>query len=90
MEQADEHRKRLMTDEDVAAIVAGLRSADSHCRYSVTPEEMSRLMANVSRWNDILDSGSKTAGTTLIVILITGLTGLLVAGFWSRIKGLGG
>jgi len=78
---------RNFTDGDLAALVNALHSVDHRCRYDVPPEELREMIRFVRNWNQALENGKGTIVTTILVLLVTGLVGLLGMGTYLKIKG---
>lgn len=78
---------RNLTDADIMAVVSALKSVNEHCRYDIAPEEMKEVVRFVKNWNAALERGQTTMWTTILVLVITGLFGLLGLGAWARLKG---
>lgn len=77
---------RTMTDADIAAIVQAFK-ADHTCRYTIDPDELSEAVRFFRNINDILEDSKRTIRKTFLIIIITGICGLTLLGFWTKLRG---
>jgi len=74
---------RKLSDEDIQAIMVAIHSVDHprNCRFSqTTPEDMEEAIEFFRTFNTAWNESKSTIRKTLIVILVTFISGMMGAG----------
>lgn len=79
--------ERILTDADVAAIVAAMQRQDAHCRYDVDPSELAEAMRFFKAFNAALEDSKRTVRNALLKLFVAGVCILLGLGALARLKG---
>lgn len=86
--QPDRRVRRHLTDEDLEAVVRAVAKIAEHrpCQFAGTdPRAMEEAIKFYKSMNKILEDSKGVAGKTLIVLIVTGLFGILVSGIIAAI-----
>ena len=79
---------RMLTDEDVAAIVAGIKESAGHtCRFEeIEEKDLKASVEFYKHFNSIMVESGSTLRKTILVLGVTGLVTIIGLGLVSKIK----
>ena len=85
-----EERKQLMTDIVNAVVEAQEASHEKHREYYVDREDHYKHHQFIDSWIDFMTVGKRAALRTFVAFMLMTILGLLVFGFWEKIRHIGG
>lgn len=78
---------RILTDADVAAIVAAMQAQEGHCRYDVAPADLGEAVRFFKAFNEALQDSKRTVRNALLKLFVAGICVLIGLGIIAKLKG---
>jgi hypothetical protein len=76
-----ERRRRVLSDEDVAAISSAIANQLPVCSLGLTPDDATIIKSHLSAWK----KASSIVGSVIITAIAIMLIGIFSKGFWMHL-----
>lgn len=82
---------RTLSEDDILAISVAIREHNEEhfriCRFGTTdPDDLHEAIIFYRKFNEAMDESKSVVRKTVLVMLITGIAGILGVNIWSKIK----